>query len=128
MLLATLSALCERQGGTFHGATVKGEDRALQKVYRSYGEDHLKLTDLNRCGLAFENFDQMAACLRAISHDEDIVVLKMKPNKMRFDEGYDATESAGYRDIQLAVRLDTEWTREQGLDKILCEVQLHISA
>ena len=40
---------CERSGGEFHSANVKGEDRALQKVYRSYREDWHLLTDLNRC-------------------------------------------------------------------------------
>ena len=51
----------------------------------------------------------------------------MDDSKMRFDEACDVTaRSGGYRDIQLAVRIDTEWTRAQGFDQILCEVQLHV--
>ena len=48
VLLATLRAICDAQGGVFHSAIVKGEDRALQKVYRSYDENFLRLTDLIR--------------------------------------------------------------------------------
>jgi len=126
VLLATLRALCDAQGGVFHAATVKGEDRALQKVYRSYNENFRRLTDLNRCGLCFASFEEIAACLRAIVAHPDIVVLSMNKSKMRFDAEYDAVaNSGGYRDVQIAVRIDTEWTRAQGLDKILCEVQLH---
>ena len=51
--------------------------------------------------------------------------LKTSKDKMRFDDEYDASKSGGYRDVQLSVRIDTAWTREHGLDKILCEVQLH---
>lgn len=59
----------------------------------------------------------------------DIVALSMSQSKMRFDEQFDAEAlSGGYRDVQIAVRLDTEWTRDHGLDKILCEVQLHLSS
>jgi len=49
----------------------------------------------------------------------------MKKSKMRFDEAYDPALSGGYRDVQIAVRIDTEWTRKLSLDKLLLEVQLH---
>ena len=121
VMLATLRALCDAQGGVFHGAPVKSEDRALQKVYRSYNGDFRRLTDLNRCSLCFASFDQIATCLRAIVAHPGIVVLSMSNSKMRFDAEYDA----GYRDVQIALRIDTEWTRAQGLGKVWCEVQLH---
>jgi len=120
-----LLAICEAHGGVFHRANVKGEERALQKVYRSYKGNFRRLTDLNRCGLCFDSFDQMAACLRAIGAHPDIVVLSMDERKMRFNEAYDATLSSGYRDINITVRINTNWTRMQGLAGILCEVQLH---
>eukprot|EP00618_Florenciella_parvula_P000495 CAMPEP_0119471774 /NCGR_PEP_ID=MMETSP1344-20130328/4103_1 /TAXON_ID=236787 /ORGANISM="Florenciella parvula, Strain CCMP2471" /LENGTH=1031 /DNA_ID=CAMNT_0007504605 /DNA_START=167 /DNA_END=3263 /DNA_ORIENTATION=+ len=126
VMLATLRALCAAQDGDFHAAAIKGEDRALQKVHRSYNGDFRRLTELVRCSLCFTSFDQIAACLRAIVAHPDIVVLSMKKSKMRFDAEYDAVaKSGGYRDVQIAVRIDSEWTRAQGLDKIWCEVQLH---
>ena len=49
LFLAKMKAYCDAFGGEFHGAPVKSEDRALQKVFRSYKEDFFKLCDLNRC-------------------------------------------------------------------------------
>ena len=127
VFLVKMRSVCERSGGAFQRANVKSEDRALQKAFRSYGENWYRLTDVNRCGLVFVDFRKMAACLRAIVADPSIILIAMDDSKMRFDKGYDAaTRSGGYRDIQLAVRIDTEWTRAQGFNQILCEVQLHV--
>mmetsp|Transcript_34610 Transcript_34610/g.80223 ORF Transcript_34610/g.80223 Transcript_34610/m.80223 type:complete len:207 (+) Transcript_34610:770-1390(+) len=125
LLLVKLRAIYEAHGGVFHRANVKSEDRALQKVYRSYGGDWRRLTDLNRCALAFGSFGQIAACLRVIGAHPEIMLLKTSQGKMRFDDEYDASKSGRYRDVQISVRIDTAWTREHGLDKVLCEVQLH---
>lgn len=126
VFLCKMKAVSDTHLGTFWRANVKSEDRALQKIYRSYSEDWRRLTDINRCAIGFGDFNQMATCLRAISADPEIVLLRMAPSKMRFSENYDAASaSGGYRDVQLSVRIDTAWTRMHGLERILCEVQLH---
>jgi len=128
VFLTKMRNVCDSNGGAFQHANVKSEVRALQKAVRSYGENWHRLTDINRCALVFVDFRQMATCLRAIAADPSIIVITMDDSKMRFDEGYDAaTRSGGYRDIQLSVRIDTGWTRAQGFDQILCEVQLHVT-
>mmetsp|Transcript_20104 Transcript_20104/g.46560 ORF Transcript_20104/g.46560 Transcript_20104/m.46560 type:complete len:1093 (+) Transcript_20104:256-3534(+) len=72
-----LKRICIALGGKFYKADVKGEDRAMQKVFRSYKEDILRLTDLNRCSLVFKTFDDIRECLAAIAADPSIVVLKV---------------------------------------------------
>merc|ERR1712070_825833 len=94
-------------GGEFHGAPVKSEDRALQKVFRSYKEDYHKLCDLNRCALVFKSLAPISQVLKALTVDPEIVLVKMKESKMRFHERYDAHLSAGYRDVQISVCIDT---------------------
>ena len=46
----------------------------------------------------FDPFSKLAACLKALSRDPSIVVLKCDVDKQRFDENYDAmAHAAGYR-------------------------------
>ena len=47
-------------------------------------------------------------------------------DKMRLREDFDATKSGGYRDVQLAVRLNNAETRARGAHELLAEVQLHL--
>ena len=75
LLHAKLHAVCVAHGGTFHRADVKDEARALQKVFRSYGGDWRRLTDLCRASLVFETVPQAAACLDAIGKDSELLLV-----------------------------------------------------
>ena len=46
--------------------------RALQKVFRSYGGDWRRLTDLVRCSLEFERCEDLTACLQALADDPEV--------------------------------------------------------
>mmetsp|Transcript_98902 Transcript_98902/g.282810 ORF Transcript_98902/g.282810 Transcript_98902/m.282810 type:complete len:316 (+) Transcript_98902:1277-2224(+) len=121
-----MEAHARAHGGKFKGAPVKNEDRALQKIYRSYQEDWRRCSDLNRCAIVFDSFEGIAKALRGLALDPEVVVLKVGDEKMRLSERYDAEAlSAGYRDVQVCIRIRAAWTLEQGLDGVLCEVQLH---
>ena len=121
-----LFELARIHGGDFSPAETKKTNRALQKVFRSYGGDWRKLCDLCRASIMFTDVDQMAACLRAIGDYPEIQVIKAADEKMRLRDDYDSKQSGGYRDVQLCVRLDNAHTRAKGLHTHLAEVQLHL--
>jgi hypothetical protein len=121
-----LHTICMRYGGRFTASPVKDEQRALQKVFRSYFGEWRKLCDLVRCSLTFGDLDDLAACLRAIGQDTELEVVRVGDDKMRLRDGFDAASlSGGYRDIQLCMRLRTDLTRGRGVEFHLAECQLH---
>ena len=121
-----LHTICMRHGGRFTASPVKDEQRALQKVFRSYFGEWRKLCDLVRCSLTFGDLDDLAACLHAIGQDTELEVVRVGDDKMRLRDGFDAASlSGGYRDIQLCVRLRTDRTRGRGVEFHLAECQLH---
>jgi hypothetical protein len=126
LLGAKLLELSRLVHGEFQGSQTKKTDRALQKVFRSYAGDWRKLCDLCRASIKFDDVKQMADCLRAINEHPEIVVVKSHDDKMRLREGYDASCSGGYRDIQLCVKLVNEHTKDRRLHTHLCELQLHL--
>jgi hypothetical protein len=127
---AKLHSLCEEHGGAFLRSDVKAESRSLQKVFRTYGERWWRLSDLCRSSLVFDTIPQMAACLRAIGNDPEVVVVPAANEaKMRLRKDFDAAKlTGGYRDVQLTVLLDTPETRALGVHQHLAEVQLHLTS
>ena len=108
--------------------SVKGEARALQKVFRSYCGKWRRLCDLCRTSLVFDDIAKLEACLRGISADDEVQVVHAGDDKMRLREGFDAAAlSGGYRDIQLCVRLNTAEAHARGVHEHLAEVQLHFA-
>jgi hypothetical protein len=79
------------------------------------------LVDLCRQSIIFEELSGVTSCLRAISNDPDVELLRIKN---RLDPIYDSTKSAGYRDVGLNLRLLNSQARELGLEAHVCEVQL----
>ena len=126
LLAVKLYDICEAHGGEFHASMVKGEARALQKVFRSYDGNWRKLCDLCRASLVFDSISKMEACLLAIGDDGDLDVVRAHESKMRLRESFNAAEeSGGYRDIQLCVRLSSSEACARKVHKHLAEVQLH---
>jgi hypothetical protein len=128
LLQAKLFDVCAAHGGKHHACGVKTEQRALQKVFRSYKGDWRRLGDLCRTSLVFDDIASLEACLRAIGTDAELQVVHASDVKMRLREGFDAAAlSGGYRDIQLCVRLDSDEARKRRVHEHLCEVQLHFA-
>jgi hypothetical protein len=128
VLQVKLHDVCELHGGKLLRSDVKGESRALQKVFRTYGEHWWRLSDLCRSSLVFDTVPQMAACLRAIGNDDELVVVPSDNCKMRLRKDFNAAElTGGYRDVQLTVLLKTNKTREKKTDRHLAEVHLHLA-
>ena len=111
------------------GMLPKRRQRAIEKVWRSYGGNAMRLGDLVRASLTFNTVGELKACLALILADNTVRVLRVKN---RFAGKYDARKlSCGYRDIQLSVALSESCLSpedvEKGLHEHVCEVQLHLS-
>eukprot|EP00291_Cryptomonas_curvata_P000851 CAMPEP_0172185550 /NCGR_PEP_ID=MMETSP1050-20130122/20237_1 /TAXON_ID=233186 /ORGANISM="Cryptomonas curvata, Strain CCAP979/52" /LENGTH=748 /DNA_ID=CAMNT_0012859559 /DNA_START=169 /DNA_END=2415 /DNA_ORIENTATION=- len=100
---------------------VKSKLRTTEKLARSYGQDVSRLVDLCRQNIVFCDTQDIATCLHTIRMDPDILVVRIKN---RLDISYNASMSAGYRDVMINLRISNELTKALGVDRHLCEVQL----
>eukprot|EP00747_Dinoflagellata_sp_TGD_P135367 gnl/TRDRNA2_/TRDRNA2_175457_c0_seq2.p1 gnl/TRDRNA2_/TRDRNA2_175457_c0~~gnl/TRDRNA2_/TRDRNA2_175457_c0_seq2.p1 ORF type:complete len:575 (+),score=63.10 gnl/TRDRNA2_/TRDRNA2_175457_c0_seq2:112-1836(+) len=111
--------------GTSVGPPLKKETRVLQKVMRSYGGDVSRVLDIVRASIVYPGLHDLTVGLRTIIADENVVI---KSIKNRFDSTYDASASAGYRDICLILQLIDNETKSAGCHLHMCEVQLHVQS
>lgn len=100
---------------------LKGPQRAVEKLSRSYQGKVSRLLDICRQSIIFEKPSELAACLRVIANDPDVSIARITN---RFDREYNARKSLGYRDLNLNLRIDTPETRALGAELHLCEVQM----
>lgn len=70
-------------------------------------QDASLLLDLCRQCIMFEDVADIAACLRVISADLDVHIVRIKN---RLDPRYNAAITAGYRDVVLNLRIANELT------------------
>ncbi len=84
-------------------------------------QDISRLVDLCRQCIAFENIEDLSACVRAVRTDPDIIVLRIKN---RFDAAYDSNLSKGYRDVAINMCIRSRGTRDLGISTHVCELQL----
>lgn len=63
----------------------------------------------------------LIACMRLIDSDSDLIVLRIKN---RLDPAYDSSQSAGYRDVALNLRIVNAETKALGVETHVAEVQL----
>ena len=116
-------------GGEHHAAPVKGEERALQKVFRSYQGDWRRLCDLCRTTIVLDTPDEIAACLNHIAADPAVELLVGHRTKCRVRESFDAEKlSGGYRDVQLSAKLRSVDAVSGHLSTHVVEIQLHLRA
>jgi len=103
-------------------APVKGVDRSIEKVSRSYNNKVSRLVDMVRQNVICDNVSDMVACLEAIQNDNDVRIVRIKN---RLADDYQASKhSAGYRDVAVNVVVVTTETLRLGLAGHVCEVQL----
>ena len=77
--------------------------------------------DICRQCIVFEKGQDLVSCLRTISNDPEVVLLRIKS---RLDPNYDTKISAGYRDVLVNLRLETAETNHLCVAGHVCEVQL----
>uniref|UniRef100_A0A7S0HFA5 Uncharacterized protein n=1 Tax=Hanusia phi TaxID=3032 RepID=A0A7S0HFA5_9CRYP len=95
-------------------ASLKRRERAIEKIVRIYSSDVSKIMDIVRQSIIFDSVLDLSTCLRVIFEDEDVEIVRVKN---RLDRRYDASATAGYRDVLLNLRfLSAKW--------YVCELQL----
>ena len=95
-------------------ASLKKRERAMEKIVRIYSSDVSKILDIVRQSIIFDSVADLTSCLCVISEDEDVELVRVKN---RLDRRYDASATAGYRDVLLNLRfLSAKW--------YVCELQL----
>eukprot|EP00960_Hanusia_phi_P046778 758034-Hanusia_phi.AAC.1 len=102
-------------------AKLKGVDRAIEKLSRSYNCNVYLLVDVVRQCIVFDSVDSLWACLQAIIEDPELEIIRIK-NRLDFE--YKAERSAGYRDVAMNVKLHTCESQRLGLTGHVCEIQL----
>ena len=104
-----------------HFARPKSRVRVIEKLCRCYRMDVSRLTDCCRQSIVFEEISDIHACLQAIHEDSEVVLLRVNN---RLHTSYRAEQTAGYRDLQLNLRIVTTETQQLGINMHVCEVQL----
>ena len=77
--------------------------------------------DVCRQSIVFDSVSDITDCLRAIREDDSVVVVRVKN---RLNPGFDATDSGGYRDVNLNLCIDVPATRRLAVHAHVCELQL----
>jgi len=116
-IFADVQSVAEAQSLRFHAGPGKKDERALEKAKLAYADDYSRLKDLRRASIVCPNIHAISMLLLAlIAAGVDICRVKN-----RFDRKYNATlVSAGYRDLQLNVRIPGTG--------LIWELQLHLEA
>jgi len=101
---------------------MKGHDRSIEKLVRSYGSRPSRLVDIARSAIVFRSMENLTNCLGLIVTDHNVRVERLKN---RLSLSYDAaSETGGYRDVCVNLKMvDTE-ANTLGVELHLCEVQL----
>mmetsp|Transcript_54157 Transcript_54157/g.126500 ORF Transcript_54157/g.126500 Transcript_54157/m.126500 type:complete len:748 (+) Transcript_54157:248-2491(+) len=102
-------------------AVLKKTERAVEKVIRAYKGKVARLCDVCRESIYFERLDELVACLQEIRTDPDVVLLAVKN---RYSLDYEDLKTAGYRDLNVNLRIVTEESEALGAHLHICELQL----
>jgi len=105
----------DRTGG------LKPVDRAIEKLTRVYHGDVSLLLDVVRQCIVFDNMQDLLKAMHTILGDVQLEMLRIKN---RMCNNYDTSQSGGYRDCLVNVRIKTRLTKKLGLDNHVCELQL----
>mmetsp|Transcript_34016 Transcript_34016/g.79456 ORF Transcript_34016/g.79456 Transcript_34016/m.79456 type:complete len:1594 (-) Transcript_34016:73-4854(-) len=100
---------------------MKRHTRALEKLFRSYENDPSLLLDISRNCLVFQNMSDLTNCLGLIITDDNVRVERLK-NRMSPD--FDTSETGGYRDVCINLKVVNKVAQSLGAELAICEVQL----
>jgi hypothetical protein len=116
--------------GSFHFVTaehwnrtggLKSIDRVIEKLTRVYRGNVSLLLDAVRQCIVFESMHHLLQAMRTIMADGELQVVRIKN---RMSDNYDVRQTGGYRDCLVNVRIQTELTKQLGLNNHVCELQL----
>ena len=85
-----------------HWCALKGLPRAVEKAIRCYNGEVSQLTDVCRQAIIFDSVADITCCLKEIRKDRSVSIVRIKN---RLDPQFDATPTAGYRDVNINIRI-----------------------
>jgi hypothetical protein len=85
-----------------HWCALKRLPRAIEKAIRCYNGDVSKLTDFCRQAIIFDSVADITRCLNEIQKDRSVSIVRIKN---RLDPKFDAAPTAGYRDVNINIRI-----------------------
>jgi hypothetical protein len=85
-----------------HWCSLKSLTRAIEKSIRCYNGDVSRLTDFCRQAIIFDSVADITRCLNEIQNDQSVSIVRIKN---RLDPQYDVTDTAGYRDVNINIRM-----------------------
>eukprot|EP00747_Dinoflagellata_sp_TGD_P001676 gnl/TRDRNA2_/TRDRNA2_102323_c1_seq1.p1 gnl/TRDRNA2_/TRDRNA2_102323_c1~~gnl/TRDRNA2_/TRDRNA2_102323_c1_seq1.p1 ORF type:complete len:318 (-),score=37.78 gnl/TRDRNA2_/TRDRNA2_102323_c1_seq1:164-1117(-) len=109
--------------GNHKPASVKKQNRAIQKLWRTYHGNPRLLTDLVRSSIVCDTLTDVLLVLRRVHADPTAGILRVKN---RFDPKYDSSLSGGYRNLSLNLIVVDEHTSQACTASHICELQLSL--
>lgn len=104
-----------------HSGGIKGQERSLQKVRRTYADNPRRIMDACRGSLIFDSADELLSCLDKLAAEAMVVRLKN-----RLDPNFNALrDCAGYRDLQVSIAWPLPMPKKHRAVHV-CELQLHL--
>ena len=105
--------------------SLKRVDRMVEKCLRVYKGKIAMLCDIVRQCIVFEAVDDLCRAIEVLNDDEEVEVVRIKN---RLATNYDSQQSFSYRDVLVNLRINSPLTRELGVFKHVCELQLVLKA
>jgi len=125
VLRAKVQAWALASNGTFRQARLKSVAQATEKLLHTYKEDVSRLLDLCRHSIVFDSVRDIHLCLFHLATDQEVQLVRIKN---RLDPNYDSWSTAGYRDVSLILRIQTDDTVKLGIHTHCVEVLLVLSS
>ena len=88
-------------------------------------QDVSRLVDLCRQSIYFESIANIITCLAAICGDKDVALARVRN---RLDPSFDSSQSAGYRNLAINLRLVSSEATRLGVEGHVCEIQLLLAS
>ncbi len=102
---------------------LKSVDRSIEKISRCYQGNVALLVDVCRACMVLEDMDHIHKAMSLIADDPQLQIVRVKN---RFSRDYKSTQSAGYRDVLVNLRISNTLTQKFGLELHVCELQLSL--
>jgi hypothetical protein len=109
-----LMAIAIKAKAIFKTGPTKSDERWVEKASIAYSDNLRRMTDIERRSFVCDDFDEIRTTLQLVHAEFEILRIKN-----RFAMGYDAKDTAGYRDCQvLCYALG---------NKLMFEIQIHLA-
>jgi len=100
---------------------IKDPARAISKTLKRYDGALFRLVDVCRESIYFQSVPDMIACMRMISEERELIVVRVK-NRMHLEE--EDLLNIGFRHVCINVRVQNYEAEQRGVESHVCEILL----